>query len=148
MSIKLKHIFRRICSRKKVEPAATYLLRFECVDKLLDGGLMAIDLAQSFVMLDASIHIMYMNDDRSYAAFMDTIRAYINYHRGEIKLPMIAHEDRINFIVILKEVIRFDESTGEVFQTAKEIPHPLIVGFYQNGRIDYTAYKDSERNTD
>lgn len=142
MGNKFIHIAKSLFRKREKKQISTYLTRFESIDKLLECELMAIDLHAKLVMLDASLHVMHMENDRQYAAFFDTLRAYMNYQLGLLQMKMIEYEDKINFIVIIKELIRYDETTGEVFNPAKENPIPLIVGFYQNGCIDYAVYED------
>ena len=145
MKRELKRITRQIFCKKHRPYVQTYLNRFATLEKLIADGRIGIDVKQKLVVLDSSIHLLYMEDDQKYNAFFDTIRAYMNYRRGAIEIKeIIKPEDRINFTVVMKHYTAFDESIGEFFDPPKETADTILVGYYKNGRVEYATYEKNE----
>ena len=138
---RIRQIMGRLFKRRHKDYIPVYLSRFETIDKLIEGGLLAIDLESRYVCLDASLHIQNMNSDRKYTAFFDNIRAYMNFHLGLLRQPMIEPEDRLDFGVMLRQTIRYDAEAGEYFDPPRMKYHTLLVGANQNGRIAYEPYE-------
>lgn len=140
----LKRLLHRLISkRKKATAVPVYISRFNTIEKMISGNLIGIDLAENYVVLDISIHIRYMNDSKEYATFFDTLRAYINYKKGYLQMPMETPSDRINFAAVLKDEKRFDIDTGDFFDKPQEKIIPWIIGYYQNGILYYDVYEDN-----
>ena len=135
----LKQLFRK----KKKTAVPVYLKRFETIQKLIDDDRIGIDFKQKLVVLDSSIHMLYKNDDRKYNSFFDTMRAFLNTYRGALGIKeLIELEDKIDFMVVLKEELFFDHESGEFFSPPKKTAKTLLVGYYQNGKVDYTDYEE------
>ena len=143
---KYTNIIKQLFAKRKRSCVSVYLKRFNTIDVLIGDDRIGIDIVRSFVMLDTSIHLLYMNDDNKYNTFFDTVRAYINYHRGLLQIPQIVNpEDRIDFMVAQKLYLAFDLDKGEFYDKLQERAHALIVGYYQNGKVDYVPYKEKEK---
>lgn len=143
----VKKLLGRMVRKRLHDPIPVYLARFETVDKLVKAGSIAIDLENCYVALDVSVHICHMNSDARYAAFFDTLRAYINFHRGTLGLPMVEADERINFSVILRLEHRFDMETGEFFDTPRHTYQVWLVGYSQGRNVHYAAYEPAEEMT-
>lgn len=138
-------IIKQLFKRRSKSCIPVYLKRFETLDTLIGDDRIGIDIVRKIVVLDTSIHLLYMDDDEKYNAFFDTIRAYINYHRGRLQIKrMVEHEDRIDFMVVQKLYMAFDLDKGEFYDKPKEHAKTLIVGYYQNGKVEYAPYKKEE----
>lgn len=133
-----KQLFRR----RQRDYVPVYLSRFETIDKLIESGLLAIDLCRRYVCLDTSLHIQYMNSKEKYVRFFDNLRVYINYRLGMEGQSMLNPEDRLNFGVMLKQTILYNADTGEVYDIPKIEYHTLIVGINQNGMVEYDTYDE------
>ena len=142
----VKKLLGRMFRSRHHDPIPVYLSRFEPIDKLVKAGSIAIDLESCYVALDVSVHICHMNSDSRYAAFFDTLRAYINFHRGMLGLPMIQPEERVNFSVMLRLEHRFDMETGEFFDTPQHTNQVWLVGYSQSGSVHYAAYESPEKS--
>lgn len=137
----IKALAKRIFSRKREKDyIPVYLKRFASVDRLIETGMLAIDLDKKFVALDTSIHLLHMNDIRKYSAFFDTVRAYMNYRLGLLGMPGVKYSDRIDFTVMLKQTAYIDADTGELYDNPKETYHPLVIGYYTDGQTVYAPY--------
>ena len=134
-------LMRRMIHSRKKDFVPVYLKRFETVDRMIASDLIAIDLEKRFVALDASVHLLYMNDLKRYAAFFDTLRAFINYRRGLLGMKEVAYEERIDFTVMIRHSVMSDAATGEVFDPPRDTVQPLIVGFYAQGIVKYAPYE-------
>lgn len=140
--VKVSRIIGRLFSRERGGCTQVYLKRFESIEKLVRNGLLAVDYGENLAVLDASVHLLYMNDDRGYAAFFDTLRAYINFRRGMAGIEeMTREEDRINFMVTIRRAQFVDDETGEYFSPPKESTEILLIGYFQNGKVDYAPYE-------
>lgn len=132
----LKGVFRRKQGRKSY--VAVYLKRFETIDKLIADDRIGIDPIRALVVLDASIHLLYMDDDRKYNAFFDTIRAYINYKRGLLQVNrLLEPEAPLSFYVVQKIYKLFDIERGEFYDPPHEDVEKLLVGAHWNGKMIY-----------
>lgn len=139
------HIINQLFSKRNKSCIPVYLKRFETIDTLIGDDRIGIDIVRNLVVLDTSIHLLYMDDDNKYNAFFDTLRAYINYHRGRLQIRrMVEPEDRIDFMVVQKLYMAFDLEKGEFYDKPQESAQTLIVGYYQNGKVDYVPYKAEE----
>ena len=119
--------------------------RFETLEKLISNDRIGIDFRQKLVVLDSSIHLLYLNDDQKYAAFFDTVQAYMNMCRGAIGIKeLITPEDKIDFSVVLKQYVVIDVKSGEFYDPPKESTKTLIVGYYQNKKVDYIQYQENQ----
>lgn len=142
MTNDIKRVVKQLFRKRKRSAVPIYLKRFETIQKLIDQDLLGFDFKQKLVVLDSSIHALYLNDDRKYAAFFDTLQAYMNAFRGALGIEeFIDKDDRINFMVVLKQYIGFDLETGDFFSPAKETVSTLLVGYYQDGKVDYAVYE-------
>lgn len=133
------NLLKRLFRKRLKDAVPVYLKRFGTIDRMIDCGLIAIDLEKRLVMLDALIHLQY---EASYPAFFDTLRAYMNYKGGLAGLDKIGYDDRIDFTVMIRHSVFADENTGEVFDSRKEEYVPLLIGYCRNGKVDYAAYKE------
>lgn len=139
----LKELFRRFFGKHRKDAVGAYLDRFETIEKLIADDRIAIDIVKCYVALDASVHRLYMNDDRKYLAFFDTLRAYINYSRGYQGIKtLLQPEDRIDFGVMYKLYKAFDLEKGEFYPRPKAEFKTLLVGYVQDGQIEYTVWKE------
>lgn len=140
--MKIKSLFKALFSKRKKDYVSVYLTRFEAIDKLIRAKLIGIDIKECFVELDVQEHIRHMNNRLNYAAYFDTIRGFINYHRGLLGLPVIGYEDRINFTVTLKHEKFWDMETGNIYDPPQIEYIPMVIGFYQSGNLTYIPYKE------
>lgn len=141
----ISRIARQLFRKRKPSYVPVYLERFASLDKLIADDRIAIDFKQKLVVLDTSMHLLYMDDDRKYAAFFDTIRAYINFSRGRIGIEeVVKHTDRINFMVMLKQYKEFNEETGDFYDPPQETAKTILVGYYQHGKVDYAVYEEDK----
>lgn len=143
--MKMRRLIKALFSRKKKNAAAIYLSRFDTIDKMIREKMIGIDVKESYVALDLSVHLLYKDDDRKYTAFFDTIRAFINYHRGYMDLPMLYSEDRINFCVNFRREIRFDLENEEFYDEPRVEYIPWLIGFFQSGKVVYDVF-EQEKN--
>lgn len=141
---KIKVLFRSLFKRKKKDYVPVYLSRFETIDKMIRCRLIGIDIKEAYAVIDVSVHLLYHDDDRKYAAFFETLRAFINYYRGNLDIPMLEYDERINFCVNFKHEIRFDLDREEFYEKPKEENIPWLVGFYQSGKVVYDVYEKKE----
>lgn len=139
-------LIRQLFTQRTKDYVPVYLSRFETIEKLIAEDLLAIDLENRYVCIDASLHIQYMNNDRKYVAFFDNLRAYMNFHFGQMQKQMITPEDRINFGVMLKQTRMYDTDTGEFYDQAQVEYHTLIVGINQHNKVEYDVYKAASSN--
>lgn len=142
---KILHLLRSLFTRKKKDYVPVYLSRFETIEKYIKSRLIGIDVKECYVILDVSVHICYMNKDKEYSAFFDSIRAFINYYRGLFDIPMVEYNDRINFSVNFKREIRIDIEKEEFYDKPIEENIPWLIGYYQSGNIVYTTYNINEK---
>lgn len=135
----------RLFRGRRKDYVAQYLHYFESIEKMLDKKVIGIDLERCVVVLDVSVHVLLMEDDKAYNAFMEKIRLYMNYRLSAIKAhpcEYIKVSDRINFYVVLKH-IRWIGDDGELLETQEEKTDTLLVGKYQDGKVNYVAYQEN-----
>ena len=142
----ISRLLSNLFSRRKKDYVQIYLSRFETLEVLVLNELIGIDFKECYVSVDASVHIQYMNDRKSYEAFFDTVRAYINYLRGMNGMSLVNYDDRINFCVTLKQEIRFDMNTGEYYDKPIKKYNICIIVYYQSGKLEYVPFKETEEN--
>lgn len=143
--MKMRRLIKALFSRKKKNAAAIYLSRFDTIDKMIREKLIGIDVKECYVAIDLSVHLLYKDDDRKYAAFFDTLRAFINYHRGYMDLPVLQPEERINFCVNFRREIRFDLENEEFYDEPRVEYIPWLVGFCQSGTVVYDVFEQGKK---
>lgn len=142
--MRIKRLIKALFRRRKKDYVSVYLTRFNAIDKLIQAKLVGIDIKDVFVELDVQEHIRHMYSPREYAAYFDTLRGFINYHRGLHGLSMISYQDRINFSVVLKREKYWDMETEQLYDPPVKEYIPMIVGYYQEGKLKYIPYKNEE----
>lgn len=139
---KAKSIFR---SPQRCRVMDTYLSCMESIDKLIEKDLIGINLERRFVVLDSTVHLMFFEDGKKYAAFFDKIRAYMNMSLGKKGIKeMIEAEDAIDFNVVMKRLVYMDEYGTIPEDGVKTHIDTLLVGRYCNSEVDYVAYDKEE----
>ena len=141
----LKGILR--VKRKQAVATETYLRCIPTIQKYVDKHLLGINLKERIVVIDVSVHLMYVatkagramdEADRRYAAFMDKVVVYMNFQLGRMGAR--------DFIDPTKEVIRFLVTMKETVMWENNEPVPahlqvrektLFVGMYKNGVVNY-----------
>lgn len=147
MHSKMLHTFIQLFRKRKHPTVPVYLRRFASIEKMIKAKLLSVDYGENLVVLDTSVHLLYMGNERAYEAFFDTLRAFINFCRGVAGIEeMTELEDRINFMVVLKRSHLFNDETGEYFNPPEELTDILLIGYYQYGYIDYAPYIKENSN--
>lgn len=129
----------------------TYLGCIPTIQKLVDKHLLGINLKERIVVIDVSVHLMYISTragkamdeaDRRYAAFMDKVVAYMNFQLGRMGArdfidPKAAP---IHFLVTMKEP-RFVDDDGNTLPAHLQVREKtLFVGMYKDGVVNYREY--------
>lgn len=141
-------LMKQIFAPRHREIIPVYLSRFESVDKMITSGLVSMDFLNKYITLDAVVHINYMNKPKEYANFFDTLRSYMNFHLGLLQKPFLAPEYPIKFAVVMKEIIRIDCETGELYDPAKEKYHVLLLGTNASGCVKTEVAPLKNENND
>ena len=135
-----------VLNRKK-DNTGKLISNMDTIRKLIDKDLLFVDCRKPYVCLSLRLHMTFMDDeyklntwffrlllklgllrrDASYTAFMEKVLAYINFQRGIIGLPVHNPNERLDFMVM---------------NTEKTIP--IIVGFYQEGIVEYAPAGDAQ----
>lgn len=140
------YLAKQLFRKKERSAIPIYTKRFETLEKLIADDRIGIDFEQKLVVLDVSIHVLYIGKDREYAAFFDTVQAYMNMCRGALGIrELIESNDRINFMVVMKKYQSFNMETAEFFDPAKETTKTLLVGYYQNEKVEYCVYEEDKK---
>lgn len=140
----IKTMFRR---PNKCRVADTYFSCFDSIWELIEKDLIGINLERRFVVLDSSVHLLFFENDKKYAAFFDKIRAYMNISMGMMgRGEMIGHEDAIDFNVVMKRVVYMDEYGMIPNDGVKTHIDTILVGKYCNGEVNYVSYTPSEED--
>ena len=141
--------------RKKAVAMETYLKCIPTIQKYVDKHLLGIDLKNRVVVVDVSVHLMYVSAkagramdeaDRRYAAFMDKVVAYMNFQLGRMEArdfidPKAAP---IHFLVTQKEHRYVDEGGNPLPAHLMVNERTLFVGMYKDGVINYREYSGIE----
>lgn len=133
-----------VLNRRK-DKVGKYIAGIGTIRTLIEKDLLFVDVKKPYVSLSLRLHLAYIDDeaklatwkyrllqkmglvkrDMRYVAFMESVLAFINYYRGLEGLPMHDVAKRLDFMVMNME------STS-----------PLLVGYYQNGAVDYVSYSE------
>lgn len=149
---------RGIFRGKRREAAAmeTYQACIPSIQKLVDRHLLGINLKERFVLVDESIHRAFLpihftqagirRADKRYAAFFDKIIAYMNFQLGRMGLKDFVDpkKERINFHVTINETRFFDEDMNPVPAHLQVRTKTILVGWYENGDLDYKVLEENE----
>lgn len=145
MGAKIKRIIGQLFRKKKHSYIPVYLKRFDTLERLISDDRLGIDHQKKLVVLDSSVHVLYMEDDQAYNAFFDTVRAYINFSRGKVGVEEgVEYSDRINFLVMMKHYTAFDPATEEFFSPPKVEAKTVLVGYYEHGKVEYETYTEEK----
>lgn len=139
-------LFNRVLHRPKKSAVPVYLKRFRSIDALIEAGMLSIDLRELRVAIDVSVHMLYMDDDRKYAAFFENLRAYINFRRGFLSLEFVEADRPVCFAVTIREEIRYDLEKGEFHERPVQKYHVILNGVNVSGKVDYQPSDTSEEN--
>ena len=140
---KMKNPFRTlkalVLNRRK-DKVGKYIAGIGTIRTLIEKDLLFVDVKKPYVSLSLRLHLAYIDDegkyrllqkmglvkrDMRYVAFMESVLAFINYYRGLEGLPMHDVAKRLDFMVMNMESTK-----------------PLLVGYYQNGAVDYVSYSE------
>lgn len=145
---KMKNPFRTlkalVLNRRK-DKVGKYIAGIGTIRTLIEKDLLFVDVKKPYVSLSLRLHLSYIDDeaklatwkyrllqkmglvkrDMRYVAFMESVLAFINYYRGLEGLPMHDVAKRLDFMVMNMESTK-----------------PLLVGYYQNGAVDYVSYSE------
>ena len=148
----VKGIFRG--KRKEAIAMETYLDCIPTIQKMVDKHLVGINLKERFIVLDVSIHLMFVSTrigkamdeaDRRYANFMDKIVAFMNFQLGRMGAQDFIEpkKDTVNFIVTMKETVMWEN--GEPVPAHQQVREKtLLIGRYKNGSVNYREYGGNE----
>lgn len=134
---------KALLSKRRKDKTGRYISNIGTIRKLIGEDLLFVDHEKPYVALSLRLHMAYMDDefklstwkyrllmkmglvrrDVRYAALMENILAYINYRRGMKKMLMYEPSQRLDFLVMNMENTK-----------------PLLVGYYQNGVVDYSLF--------
>lgn len=136
--------------RKEAVAMDTYLSCIPTIQTLVDKHLLGINLKERIVVLDVSVHNMYIaikagramdEADRRYANFMDKVVAFMNFQLGRMGARdfIDPKKEAIRFLVTLKETVMW-ENNEPVPAHLQVRERTLLVGMYKNGTINYREY--------
>lgn len=144
----MKNPFRTIKAlilNRRKDKVGKYIGGISTIRTLIEKDLLFVDVKKPYVCVSLRLHLAYIDDesklatwkyrllqkiglvkrDVRYVAFMESILAFINYYRALEKLPMHSPTNRLDFMVMNLENTK-----------------PLLVGYYQNGAVDYASFKE------
>ena len=132
----------------------TYLSCIPTIQTLVDKHLLGINLKGRIVVLDVSVHNMFIaikagramdEADRRYANFMDKVVAFMNFQLGRMGARdfIDPKKEAIRFLVTLKETVMW-ENNEPVPAHLQVRERTLFVGMYKNGTINYREYGGSD----
>lgn len=145
--MKLLKLIGALFTRRHKDPVGSYIRAIPTIDRLIADDLLYIDPRRPYITLALPLHLAYADDelrlatfpyslmlrlglaerDRRYRALMDHLLAYINFRRARLGLALYPPRQRLDFLVMNLDKTR-----------------PLLVGCYQDGRLDYRAMKEKE----
>ena len=140
--------------QKQAVAMETYLDCIPTIQTLVDKHLLGINLKERVVVIDVSVHLMYVSTrtgkameeaDRRYAAFMDKVVAFMNFQLGRMGARDFIDpaKESIHFLVTMKETVMWEN--GEPVPAHRQIREKtLFVGLYKNGKIGYREYGGNE----
>ena len=142
--------------RKEAVAMDTYLSCIPTIQTLVDKHLLGINLKERIVVLDVSVHNMYIaiksgramdEADRRYANFMDKVVAFMNFQLGRMGARdfIDPKKEAIRFLVTLKETVMW-ENNEPVPAHLQVRERTLLVGMYKNGTINYREYGGSSED--
>ena len=132
----------------------TYMGCIPTIQKLVDKHLLGINLKERIVVIDVSVHLMYVSTragkaideaDRRYAAFMDKVAAFMNFQLGRMGARdfIDPKKEPIHFLVTMKETVMWEN--GEPVPAHLQVREKtLFVGLYKDGGINYREYGGNE----
>lgn len=145
----VKGVFRG--KRREAVAMETYLNCCESIQKFIDTHKLGINLKERHVVLDISLHLLFMphgtsdrmirKSDRRYAAFFDKVVAYMNLQLGRMQKKdfIDPQKDAVTFHVTV-ERHRYVDDEGNPLPAHRQVTFDtIIVGAYRNGEIDYKA---------
>lgn len=144
--MKQQKLIRALFTPRRKDPVDGYIKSIPTIDKLIADDLLYIDPRRPYITLSLQLHLAYADDevrlatfphsmllrmglverDARYRALMDHLLAYINFHRARLGLALYPPQQRLDFLVM-----NLDKT------------QPLLVGCYQDGRLDYRAITDA-----
>lgn len=134
--------------RKEAVAMESYLGCIPTIQTLMDKHLLGINLKERIVVLDVSLHLMYVSTragkamdeaDRRYAAFMDKVVAYMNYQLGRMGARDFIDptKEAVTFVVTMKEQRYVDEDGNPLPAHLQVEEKALFIGLYKNGTVNY-----------
>ena len=132
----------------------TYLGCIPTIQTLVDKHLLGINLKERIVVIDVSVHLMYVSHkagksmdeaDRRYASFMDKVVAFMNFQLGRMGARdfIDPKKEPIHFLVTMKETVMWEN--GEPVPAHLQVREKtLFVGLYKDGKINYREYGGNE----
>lgn len=138
--MKLKRLFKALFQRRQQDALGHYIDNMQTIIKLVSNDMLYVDVTKPYVTMSLDLHLAYIDDevklatfpyslmlrmglvdrDRHYRALMKNIIAYINLNRARLGLALFPSTQRLDFLVMNMEKTK-----------------PLLVGYYQNGVLDY-----------
>lgn len=126
----------------------TYLRCIPTIQKLVDKRLLGINLKERIVVLDVSVHMMYVSTkagkamdeaDRRYANFMDKVVAFMNFQLGRMGARdfIDPKKEPVHFLVTMKEYRYVDENGDPLPAHLQVSERTLFIGRYKNGAVNY-----------
>ena len=140
--------------RKQAVAMESYLNCIPTIQKLVDKHLLGINLKERIVVIDVSVHLMYISTragksmdkaDRKYANFMDKVIAFMNFQLGRMGARDYINpkKEPIHFLVTLKDTVMWEN--GEPVPAHLQVREKtLFVGLYKDGEINYREYGGNE----
>ena len=140
--------------RKQAVAMETYLGCIPTIQTLVDKHLLGINLKERIVVIDVSVHLMYVSTKagksmaeaaRRYSAFMDKVVAFMNFQLGRMGARdfIDPKKEPIHFLVTMKETVMWEN--GEPVPAHLQVREKTIfVGLYKDGKINYREYGGNE----
>lgn len=143
--------------RGKRKAAVAMEMHLGCIptiQKLVDKRLLGINLKERIVVIDVSLHLMYVSDkagrameeaDRRYANFLDKVVAFMNFQLGRMGARdfIDPKKETIHFMVTMKETVMW-ENNEPVPAHLQVRENTLFIGRYKDGEVNYREYGGSE----
>lgn len=143
--MKINRLLKALFSRRSKNQLGNYIASIPIIEKLIESDFVYIDIEKPHIVMSLELHLAHIDDelklsrfpyatlyymglierDVRYRALMDHLFVYINYKRINEGLTRLEPSHRIDFIVM-----------------GLEKKKPLLVGYYQNGEVDYAKIAD------
>ena len=129
----------------------SYLSCIPTIQTLIDKRLLGINLKERLLVIDLSLHLLYISTgsskdiekaDRRYAAFIDKVVAYMNFQLGRMGATdyVDPNEASVRFLVTQKQFRYFDAEGLPLPSHLQVEERTIFVGYYKKGKVNYREY--------